>query len=665
MFQKIRTYIPAYFLFLLSVYIVGLLMFTAPRYILFLRHLDEVQNVPTNILWGAMFMGFRFDSVISAYILALPLLFFIVASFLRWKSAFAEKIVLWLIIILYGIALFICAADIPYFEHFNYRITVSALQWIDTPGFVLSMIFNDASYYPYLGLFFISILLFSFSLKKIFFVVMQSKAQQNNSHHKISYSLLIVYAVLSLGTVFIGARGRIANKSPIRWGTAFFSNYPFPNQLGLNPVFTFLRSWLDERDPMNQQIHLIDENIALRNVKNYLQINSKTEFLSPIAKKIVADSLPNKKNVIIVLMESVSAEMMARFGNKKNLTQTLDSLAKISSLFTNFYSAGIQTCNGIYSTLFGYPALIRKHPMTAIESLQPFGGIAQTLNENDYTTMFFTTHDEQFDNMGGFLSYNGFAHITSQKDYPSNKVVGPLGVPDHVMFEQSLKYFAKVSSEGKPFFATMLTGSHHGPYVIPKNISFIPDASLNLEEQTLQYADWSIQNFLKSIQNEHWFNNTIFLFLGDHGTGAHYTSYMTLSFHHTPLIIYTPDNQIGKECKQLGGQIDVYATLMGLLNISYINNSFGIDLFSENRSMIYFSADDKLGCLNEKYFLIMHTKTDLEYLVKYRENEQTDLINDYPDVAESLRVYAQSMVQSSQWMIANKKVRHLTMSYDN
>ena len=67
---------------------------------------------------------------------------------------------------------------------------------------------------------------------------------------------------------------------------------------------------------------------------------------------------------------------------------------------------------------------MRKHPMTAIESLQPFGGIVQTLNENDYTTMFLQR------TMSSLIIWEDFElqwicthYIT--KDYPSNKVVGP------------------------------------------------------------------------------------------------------------------------------------------------------------------------------------------------------------------------------------------------
>ena len=42
----------------------------------------------------------------------------------------------------------------------------------------------------------------------------------------------------------------------------------------------------------------------------------------------------------------------------------------------------------------------------------------------------------------------------------------------------------------------------------------------NSEEKTLEYADWSIKQFLEMASKEKWFRNTIFLFTGDHGYGA-------------------------------------------------------------------------------------------------------------------------------------------------
>ena len=51
-------------------------------------------------------------------------------------------------------------------------------------------------------------------------------------------------------------------------------------------------------------------------------------------------------------MESMSANYMKRFGNKHNLTPFLDSLSQQSWFFTNAYSAGIHTNNGIFSTLY-------------------------------------------------------------------------------------------------------------------------------------------------------------------------------------------------------------------------------------------------------------------------------------------------------------------------
>lgn len=45
---------------------------------------------------------------------------------------------------------------------------------------------------------------------------------------------------------------------------------------------------------------------------------------------------------------------------------------------------------------------------------------------------------------------------------------------------------------------------------------FKPKAT-DIESQITQYADWSLQQFIKLTSKENWFNNTIFVFVADHG----------------------------------------------------------------------------------------------------------------------------------------------------
>ena len=204
------------------------------------------------------------------------------------------------------------------------------------------------------------------------------------------------------------------------------------------------------------------------------------------------------------------------------------------------------------------------------------------------------------------------------------------------------------------FFATFLTASDHGPYIVPNNIPFHPH-SLPIEQQIVEYADWSIGNFLRLASQQQWFENTIFVFVADHGIGNENTYDIPLSFHHIPCIIFDMENDQPKEIISLAGQVDVYPTIMGLLKVSYVNNSFGVDVLKENRDYIYFNNDDKLGCLSDSLFFIYRTNGG-ESLHKYHLYEITDCKNNFQREFDVMKIYSFSMIQATQWMIEQKKV---------
>ena len=69
------------------------------------------------------------------------------------------------------------------------------------------------------------------------------------------------------------------------------------NQLGLNPNFTFITSYLEEADPKNQEIKLIDESVALANVNAYLNLQDQ-KASNPFSREIKyngIDTLEKKK----------------------------------------------------------------------------------------------------------------------------------------------------------------------------------------------------------------------------------------------------------------------------------------------------------------------------------------------------------------------------------
>jgi phosphoglycerol transferase MdoB-like AlkP superfamily enzyme len=629
------------------------MFFTLFRLVLLFTEIKQLQILPDKftLISKAFFMGWRFDTVISGYLLFFPLLILCVASFFRFNKALLYKIIHVFLFILYVFTFLICAIDIPFFNYYFSRLTIVVLSWMQNASFGFKMIFEEMSYLIYLFVFIAVCTGFYFSLS---FIKRKIIKDVNDIVHenKIRYFIkLFLFSLLALAIMFLGIRGRIEKKSPIKVGTAYFSNYAFPNQLGLNPVFTFIQSYLDKINPENESLHLMDEKQAIYNANQYMNIPDGN---TPFVREINGNEQPLHANVVLVIMESMSANKMARYGNTKNLTPFLDSLASVNYCFDNFYSAGIHTFNGIFSTLFSYPALLKQHPMNGTVIPQ-YTGLSNTLKGFGYQNIYITTHDEQFDNVSGFLHANGFDKIISQKDYPSAKVLSTLGVPDHYMFEYAIPVLNDMYAHQKPFFATFMTASDHGPYIIPEDIDFKP-RNKDIHESIVEYADWAIRHFMDVASQQTWFDNTIFVFLADHGAVVGSNVYdMPISYNHIPLIVYAPKLlKTTQAIQNFGGQIDVYPTIMGLLGYKYVNNTPGVDLLKENRPFMFFSADDKIGCTNQEFFYVYRTNGN-ESLYKYKNQDTHNYLPQHKAIADSMKTYSFSMLQASQWMKSNNK----------
>jgi phosphoglycerol transferase MdoB-like AlkP superfamily enzyme len=586
-------------------------------------------------------MGARFDTVITGYIMLLPSLTLIFTSFFNTKNYTIKKIIFFWTFILFTICFIISGADIPYFNHFYSRFSIGAFAWFDNPEFVLAMILQEPKYFLIAIPFVIVVVTFYKILKKIFYTDLLPEKKP-----KLAFKIIvsIVFVMLML----VSIRGRVQHKSPIRVGTAYFSDNSFLNKLGLNPVFTLMRSYLDAQNKDNTTIKLIDDETAIKNVQQYLGITN-SKFDSPIAREISVDSLPlNKQNIVLVIMESMSAGKMGRHGNPNNLTPFLDSLSYQSNYFENVYTSGKHTFNGIFSTLFSFPALYNQHPMKQIKE---YNGLSSSLIKHGYSTTYFTTHDSQFDNVEGFLRGNGFQNVISQANYPASEVKSTLGVPDDYMFRYSIDELNDLAKQDKPFLATFMTTSDHGPYYIPEY--FTPKSS-DIKQQIVEYADWSLQQFITLSKKTEWFENTIFVFIADHGGPLNAKYDIALNYHHSPLIFYSPKTLKSKVFSNIGGQIDVYPTIMGMLNLPYTNNTLGIDLMTETRPYIMINDDDKFGVLDTSHLLIVK-KNEEPKLYNYQNNELTNSLNQNKTKATEMETYGKSNLQVFQWMLLNNK----------
>lgn len=589
----------------------------------------------------AYFAGFRFDNVILCYILFIPFLLLTIASFIKEK-----KILFWisfnvLIIEILIIELITCA-NIPYYKQFGSVISKNAFLWDSSPGMMFGLIFSSFGYWGYLILF-AAVFTVSFILMKSFFYQLREDAKEF-PQHKTGFKLL---AFILIGIyLFLGARGTTSHKTTIHRGFATVSDNTFVNSIGLNPCFVFFKSYLSKKEGDSYSVPQ-NINTSFAEVKKYLGV-SDPDPLTISRNKFLIGSEPNKYNVIVVLMESMSTCKMGFFGEKV-LTPSFNDLIKESVLFDRFYSSGIHTFNGIFSTVTGFPSIYTEHSLVKYNQ-KPFNGMGTQLKKNNYLNYFFTTHDPKFDNMEGFLKLNGYKNIVGEFDFPSSEAISTLGIPDHLLFDHVIERINKDKTE-QPFHALILTSSDHGPWTVPGNIPFKPDAATE-EQRATQYADWAIGYFMQNAKKQKWYNNTVFLFLGDHGYYVDRTYQMPLSYNNIPLVVHCPALLKTDTISNVGYQPDVFPTVMGLLNISYTNESFGVDLFREKHPYVFFSADDKYGIMNDNgfyYFDLLESKE--RHLRNGSKIEEKEYYNEKKVFADSMEMNAANIIETARYII--------------
>jgi len=639
--------IPVFVKITVKLYLLLIAIYTAFRVALLLLNLDRVGTTTFSEVVRAFVMGVRFDVVTIGFIIAIPTIILILFSFFGRKSRVFEIIYTWFLTVCFTFTFGICSADIPYFEQFFDRFNITAFEWMATGDsvFVFKMIFEEPTYI----LMMIPVLMAGF----VFWFFANRIMKNSTGWESVGYLRYGIYTLLLGGLIFIGMRGRLNEKSPIMVGTAYFCNNAMLNQLGLNPNFTLARSWLDSLDPDNQTVRFMPDEEAIENMQQYLGIEKPDEEY-PLARAVEGSPNPKDYNVIVVIMESMSYNKTAHGGNSSNLTPFLDSLMDKSLSFNNCYTSGTHTYCGIYTTFTSYPVVFRNHALKRIPVLQ-YDGFAATLQSLGYQTAYFTTHDKEFDNVAGFLSLNEVERVVSQADYPVSEVKTTLGVPDDYMFRYSMDIYDYMAAQGKPFFAAMMTASDHGPYYIP---DYFEPRSTELKYQITEYADWSLQRFMELASTKPWYDNTLFVFVADHGAALDTDYSIPLSYFHSPLVFYIPGME-AVASEALASQMDIFPTVMGILGKPYVNNTFGIDLLNDSRPYVYFMGDNKYGVLDGEWLFINKPGAGKKGLYKYRDKDITNWLEVYPELGEAMQKYGESAWQMSEYQLIKKKTKIL------
>jgi len=632
---------PRHLLLLFKLLVVGLVAGTLFRITLLMLHRDQWNDASQGDVLMALFdRGLLFDLYACSWALELPALLLGVAHALGGKQPWAWRLARWVFTVPFLLLLFLASADIPYFDYTNMRITDAALITLHDPAQAFLELVTTPAYLGTLLLFAVLAWVVARGVGRLF----RSHQAASMSPAPIRWALL----PLPLALLFLGMRGSVDfDEHPLIAQDAFFSDTPFLNQLGTNAAFSFIESLGQDH------VQLLPAEEAIANVRRSLGVGGQ-RFASPIAREVRFDEPPLRRNVVLILVESLSAQRLHRYGHPKWLMPSLEQLMDSSAVMDRFYSSGMHTANGIFSSLYGLPPIGAQHPlMHPSMTAQRFHGLPGTLRDNGYRTCFISPGDPRFDNMKGFLPANGFEELIARDDFPETDARNSWGVTDHALYRMALRRADRYAREGgEPFLLSLLTVSSHKWSKAPSDIPGFAPTSADDDEAIYEYADRALAEFLAEARTRPWFDSTLFVILGDHGQAFDPLYEVPLAYHHVPLLIHAPGWVEPRTLDGFGTQADLPATILGALRINHVDNTLGKDLMRGGHGMAYFCSDHRICAINDAGYLIRDR--DVLRLYDHRARSTSDMAAARTALRDSLGRYAESMVQAAQALVELK-----------
>ena len=624
----------------LGIHFISVLFASLIRVIFLLYHFSG-SGVPFDpqCLLQSFYIGFRFDNMIVSYISMLPILIITIFSLLNVQPIkFSKFISIWFGVI-FSLVILLSVSDVRYYTFFENHIAKDAFAWFAFPKSTFGMLLGDTT--NILFLFLAAVLIVTYNLAVAFYSRKISSVKVSLITGK-SYIGNVIGLVVFYGLFVIGIRGSV-DMVPLNINNAYFCPIKLYNQISINPIFNLEKSIeYDKKDIFFDKMPL-DE--ALKYVSKELNLQSQIDGTPIIFRDVSFNDSINKMNVVIVFMESMKSENLTLSYNGKPLTPFLRQFRDTCTYtFSNFYSAGNHTNNGIVATLYGYTPDFTVPMMQSPSEL--YTGLPYYLKQNGYETIFFNSGETSYDNAMEFLYNNSFTKVYSGYDIKS-EFLSFWGVADSALFDFGLK---KLKNQREPFLATFLTVTNHPPY--PKMFGF-EDRGEDDEDRDIAYADRCIERFMSAVKNKSWYDNTIFVLVSDHGAHSkHPIPYdQSMTNNSIECYIYSP-KWSGHHQLKIGSQIDIFPTIMGILKIPYTNNTIGVDLLSEERKYAFYVSDTHLCCSDNDYFYCLNIDSDKDYI--YNIGEPTDMSAIIPDKKSDMRRYAVSMFTVSQYALRNK-----------
>ena len=228
------------------------------------------------------------------------------------------------------------------------------------------------------------------------------------------------------------------------------------------------------------------------------------------------------KNIILVLFESLSHYHSEKLLAKNSYVPDFDELVTKGRFFPNFHANGYTTEDGLIALFTGQVpmsgTLQKRGTNFGFAGFHsPTGSVPVFLNNQGYSTEFYTTGDLQFLNKGRWLKGVGFDIVEGSESpfYDGWQRFMFDAAADEALYLRVIERHKAVQSEQKYFIAVENVTTHK-PFIDPVSGTESQRLSFN-------YADRELKKFYDYLESTDFFDNGLLIIAGDHRamTGLH------------------------------------------------------------------------------------------------------------------------------------------------
>ncbi len=379
-------------------------------------------------------------------------------------------------------------------------------------------------------------------------------------HKLLSFISMLLFLTAST----IGLRGGL-QPIPIQVSDACLHNNALYNDVAINPLFSFLanvRNYINNEK--NNPFTNIEINVAQAKVDSLMILAKKS---TTPAEKLWDNKIINKPNIVIIILEGISADGCLAFGGD-NYMPHLNNICQQGLSFTNCYPSGHLSDMGNASILSGYPASPNVSVLMMPAKTASLPCINKPLQAMGYNSNYYFGGQLTYGNIKQYLISKAFSSVNDETNINSSQYkLQRLGINDRDM----AKVFMDANNKSKqPFFNIWFTISTHNPYDIPtpiKNITTNENAYTN----TLLYTDSVLKTFFEKASMQPWYKNTLFVLVSDHSHVSHKNrNIQEAAYHKIPLLFYGPALQnkwVGKKIDYTVSQLDIGYTLLESMDL--------------------------------------------------------------------------------------------------